>query len=267
MNESELKDLFVSSLESGHIFDIKNRNLAFTNPDNEIRIKSEGYFGHFDLVIAILLRENKSGSSQDSDGLEAYYNILMRTGQLAEIARAEKCSIDCISFYPVELKSGCDILDVRLPNQIMNGILTFGKSIVVLDKKHVNRASLKFLRLFPATIIGYTGKKDFFRILSIFDRNINTGILNLSKRRFAKTLGENGILEGIERIYGRLSTLERINQKLVFNELYNSNPGFLNEEIEFLRQFSSIKTAMTYKKQILNYIKESENDKISNYFS
>jgi hypothetical protein len=39
MNESELKDLFVSSLESGHIFDNKSRNLSFTNPDNEIRIK------------------------------------------------------------------------------------------------------------------------------------------------------------------------------------------------------------------------------------
>jgi hypothetical protein len=51
----------------------------------------------------------------------------------------------------------------------------------------------------------------------------------------------------------------------VFNELYNSNPSFLKEEIEFLRQFSSIKTAMTYKKQIANYVKESENDKISNY--
>ena len=197
--------------------------------------------------------------------LEAYYNILMRTGQLTEIARAEKCKIDCISFYPVELKSGCDILDVRLPNQIMNGILTFGKSIVVLDKKHVNRASLKFLRLLPATIIGYTGTKDFFRILSVFDRNINTGIFNLSKRRFAKTLEDNGIVEDIERIYGRLCTLERINQKFMFNELYNSDPGFLKDEIEFLRQFSSIKTAMTYRKQILNYIKESENDKISNY--
>jgi hypothetical protein len=265
MNESELKDLFVSSLESGHIFDNKSRNLPFTNPDNEIRIKSEGYFGHFDLVIAILNRENKSRSYQNSGEVEAYYNILMRTGQLAEIAGAEKCRIDCISFYPVELKSSCDILDVRLPNQIMNGILTFGRSIVVLDKKHVNRASLKFLRLLPATIIGYTGTKDFFRILSVFDRNIDTGMFNLSKRRFAKALGDNGIVEGIERIYGRLRTLERINQKLVFNELYNSNPGFLKEEIEFLRQFSSIKPAMTYRKQILNYIKESENDKISNY--
>jgi UDP-N-acetylmuramyl pentapeptide synthase len=67
------------------------------------------------------------------------------------------------------------------------------------------------------------------------------------------------------RIYGRLRTLDRINQKLVFNELYNSNPSFLKEEIEFLRQFSSINTVMTYKKQIANYVKESENDKISNY--
>ena len=265
MNESELKDLFVSSLESGHIFDSKNRNLPFTNPNNKIRIKSEGYFGQFDLVIAILNKENERKNYQNSNEVEAYHNVLMRTGQLAEISRAEKCRIDRISFYPVELKSSCDVLDVRLPNQIMNGILTFGKSIVVLDKKHINRASLKFLRLLPATIIGYTGTKDFFTVLSVFDRNINTGMFNLSKRRFAKTLGENGIMEGIERIYGRLRTLERINQKLVFNELYNSNPGFLKEEIEFLRQFSSIKTAMTYRKQILSFVKESENDKISNY--
>ena len=265
MNESELKDLFVSSIESGHILDSKNRNLPFTNPNNKMRIKSEGYFGQFDLVIAILNKENKSKTRQNSENSEAYYNVLMRTGQLAEFARAEKCRIDCISFYPVELKSGCDILDVRLPNQILNAILTFGKSMVVLDKKHINRASLKFLRLLPATIVGYTGTKDFFRVLSVFDRNIDIGMFNLSKRRFAKTLSENGIVEGIERICGRLSTLVRINQKLVFNELYSSDPGFLEEEIEFLRQFSSIKTAITYRKQILNYIRESENDKIINY--
>jgi hypothetical protein len=264
MNESELKDLFVSSLESGHIFDNKNRNLPFTNPNNKMRIKSEGYFGQFDLVIAILNEEPKSRACQNSENSEAYYNVLMRTGQLAEFARAERCRIDGISFYPVELKSGCDILDVRLPNQILNGILTFGKSMVVLDKKHINKESLKFLRLLPATIVGYTGTKDFFRVLSVFERNIDIGIFNLSKRRFAKILGENGV-EGIERIYGRLSTLARINQKLVFNELYSSNPGFLDEEIEFLRQFSSIKTAMTYRKRILDYVRESENDKIINY--
>lgn len=54
MNESELKDIFVSSIESGHIIDSKGGNLPFTNPEAEIRIKSEGYFGQFDFVLAVL---------------------------------------------------------------------------------------------------------------------------------------------------------------------------------------------------------------------
>jgi hypothetical protein len=265
MNELELKDRFVSSIESGHIFDGKNRNLPFTKFDNEIRIKSEGYFGQFDLVIAILQRDNNLKTYHKPEHIGAYYEILMRTGQLAEVARTEKCRIDGISFYPVELKSNCDILDGRLPNQIMNGILTFGRSIVVLDKKHVNKVSLKLLRLLPATIIGYTGTKDHFRVLSVFDRNIHTSMFNLSKRRFTKLLLDNEIMEDIDRIYARLRTLERINQKLVFNELYNSNPGFLKDEIDFLRQFSTIKTAMTYRKQIAACIIESNNGKVTDY--
>ena len=102
MNELELKDLFVSSIESGHIIDSKNRNLPFTKPDSEIRIKSEGYFGQFDLVIAILQRTKDSKTYQNSEQTEAYYEILMRLGQLTEVARTEKCRIDAISFYPVE---------------------------------------------------------------------------------------------------------------------------------------------------------------------
>jgi hypothetical protein len=189
----------------------------------------------------------------------------MRTGQLAEIARAEKCRIDCISFYPVELKSNCDTLDARLPNQILNAILTFGRSMVVLDRKHVKNASLKFLRLLPATVLAYTGRKDYFKVLSVFDRFVDTGMFNLSKRRFAKTLLDNGIAEEMDKIYRRLATLERINQKLVYNELYNSNAGFLEEEIEFLRQFSSIEATMSYKKQIARYVRESELVKITDY--
>lgn len=264
MNESELKDIFVSSIESGHIFDSKGGNLPFTYPKAEIRIKSEGYFGQFDLVLAVLQRNNsKAYQSTEHDG--TYYEILMRTGQLTEIARTEKCRIDHISLYPVELKSNCDTLDGRLPNQIMNGILTFGRSIVVLDKKHVHKDSLKFLRLLPATIIGYTGIEDRFRVLSVFDRNINTGNFNLSKRRFTKTLLDNGIVDGIDRIYLRLLTLQRISQKIVFNELYNANPGFLKEEIEFLHQFSTIKSATTYRKQIASCIEESEYKKMTDY--
>ncbi|MFN2434209.1 MAG: hypothetical protein ABR515_02420 [Nitrososphaeraceae archaeon] len=264
MNESELKDIFVSSIESGHIVDTKGGNLPFTNPEAEIRIKSEGYFGQFDLVLGVLQRNNTK-AYQRTEHNGTYNEILMRTGQLTEIARTEKCRIDHISFYPVELKSNCDTLDGRLPNQIMNGILTFGRSIVVLDKKHVQKDSLKFLRLLPATIIGYTGIEDRFRVLSVFDRNINTGIFNLSKRRFTKTLLDNGIVDGIDRIYLRLLTLQRINQKIVFNELYNSNPGFLKDEIEFLHLFSTIKSTMTYRKQIASCIKESEYKKMTDY--
>lgn len=264
MNEVELKDLFVSSMESRHIFSSKNRELSFLKAGSEIRVKNEGHFGQFDLVIAVL-QKIKNSKTRDSERTEAYYDILMRAGQLTEVARTEKCRIDSISLYPVELKSNCDILDGRLPNQIMNAILTFGRSIVVLDKNHVNKNSIKFLRLLPATIIGYTGIKDHFEVLSVYDRIIHTGMFNLSKRRLAKTLIENGIVEGIDKIHRRLQTLEHINQKLVFNELYNSDPGFLKEEIEFLRQFSKVQVAMTYKKQIEACVLESKDNKITDY--
>lgn len=263
MNEIKLKDLFVSSLESGHVVDSNGYSISIANPEDEIRIKNEGYFGQFDLVIAILHRHNK-GYKRKQKNLD---NILMRTGQFTQIAKSEKCSIDSISFYPVELKSNCDILDRRLPNQILNAILTFGRSIVVLDEKHVNRASIKYLRLLPATIIGYTGRENYFRILSVFERLVDTSMFNLPKRRFVNTLYDNGIVEGADKIYRRLSNLERINQKIVFNQVYNSNKGFLEEEIEFLRQLSKIEGKMTYRNQIKRIVKESKNFKVTDYLN
>jgi hypothetical protein len=264
MNEVKLRDLFVSSLESRHIFDNKNREFSFLKSDSEFRVKNEGYFGQFDLVIAVI-QKTKNPIFWNSEQRRTYNDILMRTGQFTEVAKTEKCAIDRISLYPVELKSNCDILDSRLRNQILNGILTFGRSIVVLDKNHVYKAALKFFRLLPATIIGYTGIDDHFKVLSVFDRDISTGMFNLSKRRFAKAIIDNGIVEGIDRIYRRLETLERINQKLVFNELYNSNPGFLRDEIEFLRQLSVIKVGMSCRKQIEECILKSKDNKITHY--
>ena len=117
---------------------------------------------------------NKGKTYQNLDEVEAYYNVLMVTGRnLLKLPELKILSIESLTVYPVELKSHCDLFNVRLPNQIMNGILTFGKSVVdFIDKKHINKASFKFLRLLPATIIGYTGTKDFFTVLSVFDRNI-----------------------------------------------------------------------------------------------
>ena len=264
MNEIKLKDLFVSSLESGHVVNYNGHSVSIAGPEDEIRIKNEGYFGQFDLVIAILHRQSKGYEGRKQKNLD---NILMRTSQFTQIAKSEKYSIDSISFYPVELKSNCDTLDGRLPNQILNAILTFGRSIVVLDEKHVNRASIKYLRLLPATIIGYTGRDNYFRILSLFERLVDTSMFNLPKRRFVNTLYDNGILEGADKIYRRLSNLERINQKIVFNQVYNSNTGFLEEEIEFLRQFSKIEGKMTYTNQIKRIVEESKNFKLTDYLN
>ena len=64
MNEMKLKDLFVSSLESGHILNSKGDSESFANPEDEVRIKSEGYFRQFDLVIAVLHRNGNNGSQR-----------------------------------------------------------------------------------------------------------------------------------------------------------------------------------------------------------
>ena len=86
-------------------------------------------------------KHNESDIRYDSiRSFDNYFNILTRTGLLAQFAKAEKCRIDWIRFYPVELKSDDDALDERLPNQILNAILTFGRSLLVLDEKHSKKA-------------------------------------------------------------------------------------------------------------------------------
>lgn len=59
LNETKLKDLFISSLASGRILNHNGDSMSFVSPRDEIRIKNEGYFGQFDLVIAILSRTKK----------------------------------------------------------------------------------------------------------------------------------------------------------------------------------------------------------------
>ena len=92
-------------------------------------------------------------------------------------------------------------------------------------------------------------------------------MFNLPKRNFASMLYDNGIMAGADKIYRRLSNLERINQKIVFNQLFKSNTGFLKEEIEFLRGFSEINGKMSYRSSIRTMIKESKNLKVTDYLS
>ena len=278
MNQVELKTLFKSSIKNGHINN--NHLIPFLNSQTHvIKIKEEGYFRNFDLVIALINKENKQKKTNyEYFDLEydIQHNILMRSQQFTEFSKLEKCRIENITFIPVEIKSDNDVLDERLPNQILNAILTFGRSYLVIDKKYVLNRNLQILKLLPTTIIGYSGKEDYFEILSIFNRCIMNGIFNIPKRSFMKLLINNNITNKISemvKIYHSLITLEQINQKLVFNYLFRSEENLsldflLKEEIDFLKQFSNFSTLpseKTNKKQIKKLIKYSRNYLITDF--
>jgi len=278
MNQIELKKLFKSSVKNGHINN--NHLIPFLNSQtHEIKIKEEGYFRNFDLVIALINKENKPKNINykyfDLE-YDIQNNILMRSQQFTEFSKLEKCRIENITFIPVEIKSDNDVLDERLPNQILNAILTFGRSYLVIDKKYVLNRNLQILKLLPTTIIGYSGKEDYFEILSIFNRCIMNGIFNFPKRSFMKLLINNNITNKISemvKIYNSLITLEQINQKLVFNYLFRSEENLdldflLKEERDFLKQFynfSTFPSEKTNKKQIKNLIKNSRNYLITDF--
>ena len=121
MKEKDLKYLFIKSVHAGHI----DGNDFFSTERSgiEIKIKEEGYFRNFDLVVAIIKKRNDSDIQFDStDSYDNYVNIIRRTGHLIQFANKEKFRIDWISFFPVELKSDDDVLDGRLPNQILNDL-------------------------------------------------------------------------------------------------------------------------------------------------
>lgn len=293
MNETELKKLFKSSIKNRHIQN--NHHLPIHISDyqsHQIKIKEEAYFGNFDFVIVIVhknienqididntysgtTREDLFFQDQGRDD-DVYQNIRMRTHQFIQIAKQEKCSIKNLTFIPVEVKSDSDVLDNRLPNQILNAILTFGRSFLVLDQKHISK-NLHLLKLLPTTIIGYTGKDDFFEVLSVFDRFVMNGIFSIPKRSFNKLLLDSKVtnkFSDIDKIYKSLVTLERINQKLVFNYLFRFGTNVLDEnfllqeEIKFLNKFCEffkIPTENSYKKEIIELIKNSENRLITDF--
>jgi hypothetical protein len=278
MNQLELKKLFKSSVKNGHINN--NHLIPFLNSQtHEIKIKEEGYFRNFDLVIALIKKENKQmKTNYEYFDLEydIQHNILMRSQQFTEFSKLEKCRIENITFIPVEIKSDNDVLDERLPNQILNAILTFGRSYLVIDKKYILNRNLQILKLLPTTIIGYSGKEDYFEILSIFNRSIMNGIFNIPKRSFMKLLINNNITNKISdmvKIYHSLITLEQINQKLVFNYLFRTEENLitdflLKEEIDFLKQFcnfSKLPSEKTNKKQIKRLIRDSGNYLITDF--
>jgi len=270
VNEAKLKQLFISSLRRGHIYN--NQIFPVSERfDKEVRIKEEGYFGKFDLVISIINRRDDSKIKFDSvEAYDNYSNLLMRTNLITELARNEKCRADWITFFPIEIKSDDDVLDRRLANQVLDAILSFGRSVILLDERHSNRAVKRgILQLIPATWIGYTGNDDYFEILSVFDRLITNSFFSMSKTTLAKLLARGGLENEnrVDRIQRCLDTVQRIIQKLAFNQLNSENLGITQEETEFIQSLAMHKAAsFPSKKRLMELISETSNSKITEYF-
>lgn len=267
MDEKNLKRLFIEYINTGHN---DGNNFLSLNPqdqDSEIRIKDEGYHRNFDLLIAVI--KKRHSSQVDTNWISShhtYLNMIMRSNELIQFAQKERTRIDWITFYPVELKSDNDILDRRLINQLLNGILTFGKSILVLDREHSKRLKSKgILSFIPATVIGYNHTSPYqFEVLSVFDRFINDGIFSIEKRKVAKILLDNKI-DPSSSIFNCILNFQRICQKIIFSQLLDQHICLMKEEINFIMKLTDIKP-LSARRLVKSLIKETTNNKITDYF-
>ena len=270
MKERELKELFISSLKSGHI-EGESDCLPRVDSNYELSIKEEGYFRNFDLVVAVRERLCSGRSSfrvTSSESSTNHLNIVMRSGLYTKFALKEKCRIDSIEFYPIEIKSDQDSLDERLTHQVLNALLFFGRSIVVLDAKHwEERGVRKLCRYLPATFLGYKGTEDYFSVISTFNRFIYTNIYFLRKRNLAKLLANNGVHpKQSHRIHRCLESILRINQKIAFSQVnFDGDIVLLPEELQFLERLVDV--SMTPNKRISSKLIESSiNTKLTDFF-
>ncbi|SRR5579875_565308 len=264
MNEKKLKHLFCNAFISGHI---KN-NTVLPNPADhtELKISEEACFRGFDLVIIAIAKGGLPRKILDGKPVTAvsFESSLGARSQLfRRTALKEKCRADCIRFLPVEVKSDSDNLDSRLARQIVMAITTFGESIVVLDERHSQYARLHGIhKLLPATVIGYSGHGDYFEVLSSFGhRQIDT-IFSFDKRMVAKALLYNDLDISPQKVYSRIVLLQRIFEKLAFNQIYG--PIRLStKEAQFVREIVTVNMHRTDRADDL--IKETENTKITDY--
>jgi hypothetical protein len=269
MNAKDLQELFIESLLSGQIHGIDEivDIPSFQKGERIVRIKKEAFFRYFDLVIGIISLQRNLPTRikiESIDMYDRYHNLTMRTSELLAFAREENCRVDLVDLIPVEFKSDDDSLDERLPRQVINAILAFGRSVVVFDKRYTERIKKYGLfRLLPASIIGYS-VDDKFKVISSDKRIIGESLVKPQKSTFAKILSENGLIDNLTAIYSHIGMAHRIGQKMLFNQIFEEKIHLLQEEVEFLSGLD--KNPKFYeRKEIKKILKESINRKITDF--
>lgn len=255
MNEKDLKSLFWSSLNSGHL---KNNTIIPSMDTAELRVVEEANFRSFDLVIAAITRSKAAQKGKRNA------EMLPRSKLVTHFAKRERCGADRIHFYPIELKSDDDTIDERLPNQIVDAIITFGLSIVVLDKNQATRLrGTRLDKILPATVICYTGIDDYFEVTSVFDRFISCGIFDFERLNLARLL-EHNIGSVSAKAQRRLEVLQQVLQKIVFSQLHFENSGLTPQEERFISGLAGI-SLPSQKKILADVIRETANTKLTDF--
>jgi len=267
MNESELKIKFLKYIESNP------KNNFFGDDANKsqqyVEIKNEALNRKFDFILAVLKTANykpkeiKKSSIELDDDLK---NISTRAMLFKTISQKYKLKIQNMIIYPIEIKSNKDKLDDRLGNQVIDAILSFGRSFLILDSKHCYNMSKNGLKkILPATIIGYHEKNDEFVLINKFNRIFSDSILNINKKNLVKTLGKSDTNINITRLHRNLKSLQTINQKLIYNQIFLSEQSLQEDELRFIQELSSINQRISMKKEILKTIRQFTDYKITDF--
>lgn len=269
MNEIELKIKFIDFLRSN-----SNHNF-FSNydyrPSNIIEIKNEGLNKKFDLILAMIKTKEIKLKKINNKAIEIdedIKSIFFRNQLLKSISDRYKVKIQNLIIYPIEIKSDKDKLDERLSNQIIEAILTFGRSIIILDNDHANRIRKNGLhKIVPSTIIGYLNDKQMFTLINKYSRVFSDSLLNINKANLIRALEKSNIDINYNNLYRNLRNIQKINQKLIYNQIFNYEPTLFDDEINFIKNFSGIKQNISFKKEIITLAKESKNYKITEFLS
>ncbi|MGN6709357.1 MAG: hypothetical protein ACTHKF_08430, partial [Candidatus Nitrosocosmicus sp.] len=176
--------------------------------DNIIEIKNEGLNRKFDLVLALIKakelksKEIKSKTIEIDDDVK---NIFFRNTLLKSISDKYKIKIQNIILYPIELKSDKDRLDERLANQIIEAILIFGRSLIILDNDHTDKIKKnKFYKMIPSTIIGYFNGGKKFVVLNKYNRVFSDSLLNINKTNLIRLLEKSKVDINYNNLYRNL---------------------------------------------------------------
>jgi len=267
MNESQLKLSFLDFLQT-------NPNNNFFGKQDEksqhyIEIRNEALNRKFDFVLAVIRESNhrpkeiKKNTIEVDDDLK---NIYARGNLLKTISQKHKIKIQNMVIYPIEIKSDKDKLDERLGNQVIDAILSFGRSFVILDTKHCKHMKKNGLKkILPSTIIGYQETDNKFVMINRFSRVFSDSLLNINKINLIRTLEKSGTNINISRLYKNLRSLQIINQKLIYNQIFFSELSLQEDELRFMEELAKINQQINMKKEILKTIKLFTNYKITDF--